>query len=397
MSKHSALSNRNFLIYLAGSTVSLHGLWIYRVALGWFTWQLTGSEFWVGIVAFTQFAPALLFGPLFGVLADRFERRRASIIINSLSFMSMLLLGSLIYLNQVNIVVLTTLSLVQGALDSAHTPVRMALVPNLVNKDQLQSAIATTSISFNVSRFVGPAIAGLIIANFNVGTAFVVNGFSYLAIIAAIIFVKLRPRENRSEKPGDVWSELLEGFRYVMCHRTIRGLLVVVAVASIFGRGALEMMPAFVDAVLQRGSSGLAILTSAIGAGSIATGLVLSRGTAWLDTSVIRIAVIAAGLLVVAFGATEIFWLSILIVTGIGVTLSLCGVGSQILIQSLVDEEVRGRVSSFWGMIAFGGTALGSLVIGTASAAFGLQGTIVVTGILCVAASALFGRARQVS
>ena len=154
----------------------------------------------MGIVAFTQFAPALLFGPLFGVLADRFERRRASIIINSLSFMSMLLLGSLIYLNQVNIVVLTTLSLVQGALDSAHTPVRMALVPNLVNKDQLQSAIATTSISFNVSRFVGPAIAGLIIANFNVGTAFVVNGFSYLAIIAAIIFVKLRPRENRSEK-----------------------------------------------------------------------------------------------------------------------------------------------------------------------------------------------------
>ena len=117
----------------------------------------------------------------------------------------------------------------------------------------------------------------------------------------------------------------------------------------------------------------------------------------WLDTSVIRIAVIAAGLLVVAFGATEIFWLSILIVTGIGVTLSLCGVGSQILIQSLVDEEVGGRVRGFWGMIAFGGTALGSLVIGTASAAFGLQGTIVVTGILCVAASALFGRARQVS
>ena len=397
MSNHSALSNRNFLIYLAGSTLSLHGLWIYRVALGWFAWQLTGSEFWVGIVAFTQFAPALLFGPLFGVLADRFERRKASILINSLSFMNMLLLGALISLDQVDIVVLATLSLMQGALDSAHTPVRMTLVPNLVSKDQLQSAIATTSISFNISRFVGPAIAGLIIATYGVSTAFVVNGISYLAIIAAVVAVSLHPSASRSKKQGDVWSELLEGFRYVMCHQAIRGLLVVVAVASIFGRGALEMMPAFVDAVLQRGSSGLAILTSAIGAGSIATGLVLSRGTTWLDIGVIRIAVITAGVLIVAFGATEIFWMSILIVAAIGVMLSLCGVGSQILIQNLVDEDVRGRVSSFWAMIAFGGTAVGSLVIGTASAAFGLQGTIVVTGMLCVAASALFGRARQAS
>ena len=397
VNRHSALSSRNFLIYLVGSTLSLHGLWIYRVALGWYAWQISGSEFWVGIVAFTQFAPALLFGPLFGVLADRFERRKASILINSFSFMNMLLLGALIALDQVDIVVLATLSLMQGALDSAHTPVRMTLVPNLVNKDQLASAIATTSISFNVSRFVGPAIAGLIIATYGVGAAFVVNGISYLAIIAALMVVSLNPSASRSKKPGNVWSDLLDGFRYVRCHRTIRELLVVVGVAAVFGRGALEMMPAFVDAVLQHGSSGLAILTSAIGAGSIATGLVLSRGTRWLDTSVIRNAVIAGGVLIVAFGANDTFWLAVPIVTVLGIVLSLCGVGSQILIQSLVDEEVRGRVSSFWGMIAFGGTALGSLVIGSASAVFGLQGTIVGAGLLCVAGSALFGRVSRAS
>jgi len=149
---NSALSNRSFLIYLIGSTVSLHGLWIYRVALGWFTWELTGSEFWVGFVAFTQFAPAVLFGPLFGVLADRVDRRKASIIINSLSALNMVLLGVLVWFGLVDIVVLTTQSLVQGALDGAHTPVRMTLVPNLVEKTQLQSAIASASISFNVSR-----------------------------------------------------------------------------------------------------------------------------------------------------------------------------------------------------------------------------------------------------
>ena len=383
----SALSSRNFLIYLVGSTISLHGLWIYRVALGWFAWQISGSEFWVGVVAFTQFAPAVIFGPVFGVLADRFDRRKASIVINSLSTINMLVLGALAAFGQVDIIVLAILSLMQGALDGAHTPVRMTIVPNLVDRDQLQSAIASTSISFNVSRFVGPAIAGLIIATFGVGAAFAVNGISYLAIIAAVSAVRLKPVGSRSKKPSDVWSELMDGVRYVLDHHTIRGLLIIIAVASILGRGALEMLPAFADAVFQRGSVGLAILTSALGVGAVATGLVLTRSTKWLNSNVIRVSVIAAGILIAFFGANSTFWLAVAVVTVLGVILSLGGVGSQILIQGLVDEDVRGRVSSLWGMIAFGGTALGSLVVGSASAAFGLQGTVVITGLLCGAAA----------
>jgi MFS family permease len=379
----SALSSRNFLIYLTGSTISLHGLWIYRVALGWFAWQVSGSELWVGIVAFTQFAPAVIFGPMFGVLADRFDRRRASIIINSCSVVNNLLLATLAFLGQVNIVVLALLSFMQGCLDGAHTPVRMTIVPNLVAKDQLQSAIASTSISFNVSRFVGPAIAGVIIATLGVSAAFAINGISYLAIIVAVVIVELRPLPSRSKKPGDVWAELFDGIRYVLSHSTIRELLIIIAVASVFGRGALEMMPAFADVVFQRGSSGLAVLTSAIGGGAIATGLILSRSTAWLTSGFIRIAVIVSGALIMLFGAISLFWLAVPVVVALGVLLSVCGIGSQILIQSLVEEEVRGRVSSLWGMVAFGGTALGSIIIGSASSAFGLQGTVVVTGLLC--------------
>ena len=179
----SALSSRNYLTYLAGSTVSLHGLWIYRVALGWFTWELTGSELWVGIVAFTQFGPAVIFGPIFGVLADRFDRRKTSVVINALGALNMVCLGLLASLGFADIYVLVTQSLIQGALDGAHAPIRMSIVPNLVKKEQLQSAIAITSISFNLSRFVGPAIAGLIIATYGVAIAFLVNGFSYLAYI----------------------------------------------------------------------------------------------------------------------------------------------------------------------------------------------------------------------
>lgn len=385
----SALSSRNYLIYLIGSTISLHGLWVYRVALGWFAWQLTGSEFWVGIVAFTQFAPAVVFGPLFGVIVDRIDRRAASIVINSLGTVNMLTLGTLTALGHVDILVLATSSLVQGALDGAHTPVRMTIVPNIVTREQLQSAIASNSISFNVSRFVGPAVAGFIIANWGVAVAFATNGLTYLGVVAAVSVIKIRPRTPRDTHTSDIWAELLDGVRYVVHHHTIRGLLIVIAVASVFARGALEMLPAFADEVFQRGAAGLAILTSSIGVGAIATGLVLARHTQWLTTRLIKGTVVTAGLLIVVFASNSSFWLAVTVATVLGIVLSLGGVGSQILIQTHVDEHIRGRVSSLWGMIAFGGTAIGGIVVGSAASAFGLQITVVATGVLCAAVALL--------
>ena len=385
----SAISNRNYLIYLIGNTISLHGLWIYRVALGWYAWQISNSEFWVGVVAFAQFAPAVVFGPLFGVLADRFDRRAASLLINSMSILNMLLMGLLAQLGQIDITVLAMLSLMQGTLDGAHMPVRMSVVPNLVDKSQLQSAIAITSISFNVSRFVGPALAGVVIAGSGVAAAFVLNGVSYLSLIAAMIIVRLNPATERPHRPRHVWHEMGEGVRYVLSHPRIRALLVIIAVASLFGRGVLEMMPAFADEVYQRGSAALAILTSAIGAGAIVSGLVLSRGAGWLDAQVIRWAVIAGGLLIALLGLLDQFWVAVGVVVLLGIILSLCGIGSQILIQTLVEDEVRGRVSSLWGTITFGGTALGSLLVGTAASVWGLQNVVVAAGIACSATAAI--------
>ena len=386
---NSALSSRYYRIYLAGNTLSLHGLWIYRVALGWLAWQLTESELWVGIVAFTQFAPAVVFGPVFGVLADRFDRRKASLLINSISVANMLLLGYLVYLGKVDIYTLTVLSLMQGVLDGAHMPVRMSVVPNLVTKGQLQSAIAMTSISFNVSRFVGPAFAGIIIAKFSIAAAFFVNGISYLSLIAAMLVIRLNPAADRKQAQKHPWLELKDGVRYVMHHESIRAVLIIIALASVFGRGALEMMPAFADAVYQRGSAALAILTSAIGAGAIVTGLALSRSTSWLSVNVVRAAAGGGGVLIAALGLPSHFYVAVAIVASLGVILSLCGVGSQILIQTLVDDDVRGRVSSIWGMVAFGGTAIGGLLVGFAASIWGLQNSVVVTGILCSAAAAL--------
>lgn len=245
---NSALRNPNYLIYLIGNTISLHGLWIYRVALGWFAWKLSGSELWVGIIASTQFAPAVIFGPIFGVLADRMDRRVTSIVINAFSVMNMITLGVLTLYGIVDIYVLAAMSLLQGVLDGAHVPIRMTIIPNLVMDKQLQSAIALTSVSFNLSRFIGPAFSGLIIANFGVADAFIVNGVSYLALIVAMIIVRLKPSVKTRERKN-VWSELLDGAAYAFRHREIRALLLMVAMASIFARGALEMMPAFADGV----------------------------------------------------------------------------------------------------------------------------------------------------
>jgi MFS family permease len=386
---NSALSNRNYLIYLSGNGISLCGLWIYRVALGWYAWELTRSELWVGIIAFTQFAPAVVFGPVFGVMADRFDRRAASLLINALSLFNMLLLGMLTALGQADIRVLALLSLMQGTLDGAHTPVRMAVVPNLVRRDQLQSAIAITSISFNVSRLVGPALAGIVIAASGVAAAFIVNGLSYITLIAAMLVVRLNPSARSAELRHGVWHEMKEGARYVFTHPTIRVLLVVVAMASVFGRGALEMLPAFADAVFGRGSAALAILTSAIGAGAVAAGIVLSRWNRWISPFVVRLSVFGGGLLIALLGMIDRFWPAVAVVCALGVILSFCGVGSQILIQTLVDDEVRGRVSSFWGMIAFGGTALGGFLIGAAASVWGLQPAVIVAGLAASAAMCL--------
>ncbi len=387
MTQSSALKNKNFLIYLTGSAISLHGLWIFRVALAWYTWQLTQSEAWVGIIAFTQFAPAMFFGPLFGVIADRFERRKVSIAINIGSCLNMVVLTVLTFTGHLNIVSLTMMSLMQGALDGSHTPVRMALVPSIVEREQLSSAIAINSIAFNFSRIIGPAISGLVIVSLGVGAAFAINAVSYLAIVTAVALVSIRKRPERGTGPSNVWSEIMEGVRYVRGHFVISTLILAITINTVFGRGVLEMMPAVADELLQRGSGGFAIMTAAVGAGAVLIGLTLAGGTRWLDLPAIKKSLIATSVLILVYGASTNFYLSTLAVCLLGVMLSLCGIGSQILIQTHVNDEVRGRVSSLWGMIAFGGTALGSLAIGALAQLVGLQATLLGAGVLCLIGS----------
>lgn len=380
----SALRNRNYLLFLAGNTVSLHGLWVYRVALGWHAWELTQSELWVGVVAFTQFFPILLFAPLFGVLADRVDRKRSAIAINAASTLIMSVLAVLTARGAVDIYLLSAFSLAQGIAEGAHTPVRLALVPNLVPQWQLQSAMATNSIAFNVSRFIGPALAGVLIALYGAAAAFAFNALSYLPVLAALFVIQVTPFRRGENARGRVGADIAAGIRYAAAHQPVRSLMALVAMASLFGRGPLELLPAFAESMFGRGSTGLATLTSAAGAGAVLAGLVLSRGLVEPRIRRIVLGTGVVGVLVAALGLAPTFWSGVAAVTALGFMLTYCGVGAQILLQSLIEDELRGRVSSLWGMLAFGGTALGGLVAGAAADRWSLSAAALAAGTACL-------------
>jgi MFS family permease len=391
----SAFTNRNFVVYLGGSLLSLHGVWVYRVALGWLAWELTHSEFWVGVIAFTQFAPTVILGPLFGVMADRIDRRLAGAIVNSFSVINMLVLAWLTWQSTIDIRALVSLAAIQGTLDGAYSPLRMAIVPTLVEDEQRSSAIALGSVAFNLSRFVGPALAGLIIAKWGVGPAFAFNGISYIGVILALAAIRLRPPGLKDRPAQHPWHDLKEGARYLFTHDFLRLLLLIGAIQCVLGRGSMEMLPAFADAVYQGGATTLAALTSAIGAGAIVGGIILSRGTHWLTIGVLRIGLIIAGGFIVLLGLVDALLPAIVVVAMLGLLLSLCGVGSQILMQTHVDDDYRGRVSSFWSATIFGGTALGGLLVGTVASVWDLQYSVIASGVLISAIIGLAGRDGQ--
>jgi MFS family permease len=364
------------------------------VALGWQAWQLTHSELWVGVVAFAQFFPIVLFGPLFGVLTDRMDRRIASLAINAISALIMGVLAALTVFGLVGIYLLCMLSLIQGIAEGAHTPARLALVPNLVPRHQLQSAMATNSIVFNLSRFLGPAIAGVLIALYGVASAYAFNALSYLPVIAALLLVQVAPLRPSAAARSNIWKELRDGMRYVLADRSIRRLMALVAIASFFGRGPLELLPAFAESVFQRGSTGLAALTSAAGGGAVVAGIVISQGFVRLRILWIAIGTAVIGALVVLLGVTVEFWVAVGTVALLGFMLTFCGVSAHVLLQSLIDDELRGRVSSLWGMAAFGGTASGGLIVGACASQWGLAAATVSVGTLCVLITSWMARHR---
>ena len=383
----SVLRNRNFAIYLTGSVFSTNGIWIQRLTLGWMAWDSTHSEFWVGAVAFLLFVPIILLGPFFGVLADRTDRQRAALITMSAVLGVTLAFATITALFEVDIVAICTVAALFGITNSAYHPIRLTLVPMLVERAHLPSAVAINVTVFNISRLLGPALAGVLISLGGVTWAFTANAMLYVPMLLALGALEVRWRPAEGQRRA-VFSELASGVKYALSTVEISRFLVLVAINSVFGRGLLELLPVFADGVYGRGSAGLAMLTSSAGAGAIVAGVVMSRVTVSRHrTSLGGAFAVGVACLLLAYSNT--FATGLVLVAALGLAITSVGIASQSAIQLHVADDYRGRVMSLWGTIGFGGTALGGLAIGAVSELLGLSMATSIWGAVCVAAVAL--------
>ncbi len=382
--QRDAQSKRNLKIYMSAQVLDLHGLWIHRVALGWLTWLETESEFWVGMIAFAQFFPVVVLGPLFGVLADRLDRRRSAIALNLAMTTVAVVMSVASFADLLDIWVILALSLLQGIAAGAYSPIRMSLVANLLARTHLARGIAINSLAFNASRFLGPMFAGLIIVNWGISWAFAINAISYFFMLMALLAVRPLARPTIGGENRQVLDELIEGLRYALDHSLIRSLLLLAMAVAIFGRGVIEMFPAFADGVFAKGAVGLAWLTSASGAGAVLAGLWLARPGRRPLRLVAALSSLVSGFLVVAFAFTQRFEFGLVLAACMGSCFTFFGISVQSLLQAHVDESFRGRVSSFWGVFGIGGSALGAFFLGALAPNLGLGWVCVGSGAVCL-------------
>jgi MFS family permease len=380
----AVLRDRNFRIYSLGNLISYLGTWAQRIGVGWLSWELTHQTYWVGLISLAQILPLIAFGPLFGALLDRHEQRYFAMAVNTASAVLALVLYLLTAAHLMQIYLLFFLALLLGVANSAYQAVRLAMINDVVPPSLMAEAIAANSVLFNLTRVVGPAIAGLVIAHYGLAAVFAVNAISFLGILGALAAVRLRPREVKKSTQG-LLAESREGLRYVIEHAGIRQVMLLSAITSILARGVIELLPAFADSVFHKGSLGLANLTTAAGVGAIFGALLLSRaGSTASLPRLTRLAAFWVGAVVIVFGLCESYVAALLLSAMLGFGIVLCSVGLQVLLQSSIHDNFRGRVLGLWTAVNIAGPGIGGALVGALAHWVGLQSVTVMAGVLCM-------------
>ena len=389
-------ANRNYTLYTMANGTSLVGLWIQRLAVGWLTWQLTNSALWLGIIAFADLCPTVVVGPFAGALADRHSRLRVAWVTQVMAFAQAVVLCVMTWTGFITIWWLLLLTFLLGVFHGAGQPARLALVASLVKRENLGTAIAFNSVVFNSARFAGPALAGIVITTMGIAPAFFMNALSFLGLVVVLPRLKLPLATPKKRPTGSLSTDVAEGFRYCLGHSSIGPLLLMMMAASVLAAPVAELLPAFADEVFGRGPAGLAWLTSATGIGAAIGGIWLTQRRSLVGLTTIAFAsllVLGGSLLV--FAATSNFWVAVTAMTIMGLGRLLSGVGVQTLIQTAVEEQMRARVMSLYGVLFRSGPALGALAMGGLSGIFGLRWPVVMGATLCIAVWLLMRRQRR--
>jgi MFS family permease len=388
-----ALRSRNFRLFFGGQAVSLIGTWMQMTAQSWLMYRLTDSNLAVGVLGAAQTGPGLLVGPLAGALADRHDRRLLLIATQVLSLAPSFLLGGLTLLGWINPVQLVLIALVAGVIRSAEVPIRQALVPDLVEREDLFNAISLHSALFNSARVVGPALAGAVIALSNEGWCFMANAVSFLAPIAALVSIRLPAGAPRKRSGESMLAEVLEGVRYVRGQPFVFALLGGLLIASLFGMPYSVLLPSFAHEVLGGSSSTYSLLTSAVGAGAILSALTLAAraGVDGLErVPALGGAIFGTALLLLSQART--LWIAVPLMALVGIGFMTQMTTTNTLLQLAVPDHLRGRVMSLHSTLFLGVVPLGGLIAGTAADRLGQGRVFAVSGALLLVGTLLFGR-----
>ncbi len=386
-----ALRSRNYRLFFTGQSISLVGTWMQQVAMSWLVYRLTGSAFLLGLVGFMGQFPTFLLAPVAGVLADRWDKRRLLICTQAMAMMQAALLSFFVLAGVVQVWHIIVLSLLLGIINTFDIPARQSFLVEMVdNRADLSNAIALNSSMFNAARLIGPSIAGLVVAALGEGICFVLNAVSYLAVLIALFAMRLKPAKHGRQR-RHILHELREGFGYAFGFPPIRIILLLIALMSLMGMSYSVLMPVFARDILHGGPHTFGFLMTAAGCGALVSTIYLASRKSVLGLGrliAIATAVFGAGLCGFSYSTSLPFSLFFLLWTGAGAMIVIAS--SNTILQTIVEDNKRGRVMSIFTMAFIGMAPFGSLIAGTLADTIGARNTILISGISCLAGGALY-------
>ena len=393
----TALKQRNFAWYFAGSSIGLIGIWGQRLTISWLAWEFTRSGFWLGVVVAADLLPTIFFAPIAGVVADRVNRHRMMFTTQFLGMLQALTLAALAFSGLLDIWCLVGLTMFIGIVWAFNTAARLSMVPNLLEPQHVPSAVAMDSAIFNLARFIGPMVAGYLIAGVGAGPTFLINGITFAVFLVCLLQARMIRDERGARSTANILVQATEGIRYAVKHPGIRPVLILIIALAIGIKPTLELLAGVTDTVYNLGPTGLGNLmaASAVGA-TIAAVWLAQRGTVVGMTRIVISALLLGIVSLFAFTATQSFVFGLVCASFIGAAIVVGGTGTQTLMQNAVDGAMRGRVMSLYGMVYRGGPALGAFAMGSAAEFIGFQSALACGGVIGAGALVWVFRQRKI-
>jgi len=388
-----ALRHRNFACFVAGQSVALVGYWIQQIAVSWLVYKLTGSATLLGVLSFAANVPVLLLAPLAGIWADRFNRHRMMLATQVLEMLQAIALAILAYGGWIEVWHVVALTVMLGFCVAVELPVRHAYLLELIgDKQDLPNAVAATSLVANCGRLVGPSVAGLLIAYFSEATCFMINAISYVAVLVSFAFIRVKPRQATGSHPPALRG-IWEGVQYAWRTLPIRVLLTVLSLLALTAAPYSTLMPAVVHEAFDGNAQTLGFLVGAAGCGAVCGTLLLAaRGNVRGLLRFIMAAALLAGCALVALSQSRMLPLSLALMAVIGGSILVTSVSINMILQTIVDDDKRGRVMSLYTAAFLGVVPLGGLIAGALADHIGATHTLLVGGIVCLTGALYLAR-----